>query len=316
MIFKERFLITSQDSLDIYLEMTSASQDDAYIIAVDKDGNETRQKFEDSVNYKSGNHNFSMKCTDLYDLCNLLQRNNQSLSIEKILERADQFNKTIIFYHGKDKKLEQLWGVKCLLCGHEAIKRARHFKECSGCHYTNKVTDNEIFKKTASLKHNDRYLYSDDYVNTYTKIRILCKCGHIFYQRPNDHLKGNGCPKCQISSGELTIERWMIDHQIDYIWQHKFDDLKNIKHLILDFYCPSLNMIIEYDGEGHTELDFYIKRRVKDPEKKLQSIQFNDRLKNEYAEKNNIRMLRISYKDKKKIGEILSLNIYGDQSAK
>ena len=305
-----RKLITTQNNISVYVEIIS--EDEAYVIAVDSEGNESRQKFENSFAYVSGNHKFNMKYNDF---CNLLLKNNQSLSVDKIIARAEESNKTIIFYHGKDKKMEQVWGVKCTLCGHESKKHARYFSQCSGCNNLNKVTDNEIFKKTAGTKHNHRYLYSDDYVNSYTKIRILCKCGHIFYQRPNDHLRGTGCPKCKISSGELAIEKWMLDHNEDYIWQHKFENLKNVNHLILDFYCPSKNMIIEYDGEGHTELNFYTKKGISEPEKKLKVVQYNDKLKDHYAEENGIKMLRISFKDKKRINEILNQNFYGDQNA-
>jgi len=303
----KRKLIAVQNNISIYIELLSDNQ--AFVLAVDKHGNESREKFEDSVSYVSGNHKFKMKYNDF---CNLLLKNNQSLSVDKIIARAEESNKTIIFYHGKDKKMEQVWGVKCNLCGHESKKYARNFNQCSGCNNLNKVTDNKVFKKSAGTKHNNRYFYSDDYVNSYTKIKILCKCGHIFYQRPNDHLRGSGCPKCKISSGELAIEKWMLDHNKDYIWQHKFENLKNVNHLILDFYCPSKNMIIEYDGEGHTELSFYIKRGIKDPEKKLKAVQHNDSLKDQYAEENGMKMLRISFKDKKRINEILNQNFNGN----
>jgi hypothetical protein len=71
-------------------------------------------------------------------------------------------------------------------------------------------------------------------------------------------------------------------------------------------------MIIEYDGEGHTELDFYSNRGISEPQKKLKTVQHNDSLKDKYAEENGIKMLRISFKDKKRINEILNQNFYGN----
>jgi len=34
------------------------------------------------------------------------------------------------------------------------------------------------------------------YVNSSTKVKIICKTHGEFWQRPNDHLSGNGCPDC------------------------------------------------------------------------------------------------------------------------
>ena len=306
-----RVLIATQNNISVYVELLNSI--DADIVAVDQFGNESRKKFEESFKYRFGNHKFGMKYEDF---CNLVLKNNQSLSVQEICKRADKCNKKILGYSGKNPKQEQIWLVQCNDCGHIAEKYARFFNQCSGCNNLNKVTDNEIFKKTASIKHNNRYIYSDDYVNSYTKMKMICKkCSYTFYQRPYNHLKGNGCPKCKISSGELAIERWLIDHNEEHIWQHKFDDLKNIKHLKLDFYSASKNTIIEYDGEGHSELDFYIRKGSKNPQKDLENAQYNDSLKNKYAEQNGIKMLRISFKDKKNISKILNNHFYGDLNA-
>ena len=35
------------------------------------------------------------------------------------------------------------------------------------------------------------------YTNSYTKVEIQCPFHGCFYQRPRDHLRGIGCPKCQ-----------------------------------------------------------------------------------------------------------------------
>ena len=49
------------------------------------------------------------------------------------------------------------------------------------------------FKKV----HGDRYDYSKvEYVNTSTKVVIICPDHGEFTQKPNHHLNGQGCPKC------------------------------------------------------------------------------------------------------------------------
>lgn len=57
----------------------------------------------------------------------------------------------------------------------------------------------EIFVKRAIEKHGDKYDYSKvEYKNATTKVCIICKeDGHEeFYQLPNSHLRGQGCPEC------------------------------------------------------------------------------------------------------------------------
>jgi len=45
--------------------------------------------------------------------------------------------------------------------------------------------------------HGDKYDYSKvEYKNAHTKVCIVCKEHGEFYQTPNSHLNGNGCPKC------------------------------------------------------------------------------------------------------------------------
>lgn len=55
----------------------------------------------------------------------------------------------------------------------------------------------EDFKKV----HGDTYDYSKvQYANCRTKVEIVCKEHGSFLQTPNSHLRGDGCPKCQVSN--------------------------------------------------------------------------------------------------------------------
>lgn len=71
-------------------------------------------------------------------------------------------------------------GVGCPIC--QGTKK-KDTKQCI-----------EDFKKV----HDDTYDYSKiEYVGQLEKVEILCKEHGSFFQRPNDHLQGVGCPKCQ-----------------------------------------------------------------------------------------------------------------------
>ena len=54
------------------------------------------------------------------------------------------------------------------------------------------------FIKKAKEIHGDKYDYSKvEYVNAKTKVCIICPNHGEFWQTPNNHLRGHGCPKCK-----------------------------------------------------------------------------------------------------------------------
>ena len=76
----------------------------------------------------------------------------------------------------------------------------------------------EQFTKTASIKHKSIYTYpQQNYVNNKTKVKIICVRHGDFWQRPHNHLLGQGCPKCKTERirqihwkgyGELSKDHW------------------------------------------------------------------------------------------------------------
>jgi very-short-patch-repair endonuclease len=62
---------------------------------------------------------------------------------------------------------------------------------------TKKLTKEEFIKKAIAV-HNNKFNYSlVEYVGNKSKIIIVCSKHGEFTQRPNDHLSGYGCKKCQ-----------------------------------------------------------------------------------------------------------------------
>ncbi len=77
-------------------------------------------------------------------------------------------------------------------------------KKCGYVKNTKKRTPStEEFVAKAKNIHGDRYDYSSsDYVNSYTKVKIICLKHGDFWQSPNSHLKGRGCPVCGLSENK------------------------------------------------------------------------------------------------------------------
>ena len=68
----------------------------------------------------------------------------------------------------------------------------------------NKLTAEEFIERAKKV-HGDKYDYSlVEYVNSKSKVKIICPVHGIFEQRPNSHLNGNGCPECK---NDLTGNR-------------------------------------------------------------------------------------------------------------
>jgi|SRR5690606_4256296 len=62
----------------------------------------------------------------------------------------------------------------------------------------------EQFIEKASIIHKRLYDYSKSkYINSYTKVCIICPTHGEFWQNPNNHVAGKGCPTCgAIKNGE------------------------------------------------------------------------------------------------------------------
>lgn len=55
----------------------------------------------------------------------------------------------------------------------------------------------EFIKKSIETNGDNNYVYDEvEYVNCYTPVCIICKKHGKFWQRPTDHIHGQGCPKC------------------------------------------------------------------------------------------------------------------------
>ena len=90
----------------------------------------------------------------------------------------------------------------------------------------------EDFIEQAKIIHDSKYDYSNtNYIRGRDKIEIICRIHGYFLQKPSEHLRGNGCPKCGIeSSKEIRIKK--MNQFIDEANKiHNFDyDYSEIKY--------------------------------------------------------------------------------------
>lgn len=178
---------------------------------------------------------------------------------------------------------------------------------------------NELYSNIYSLSPT----YVENYINNFNNNVLLNKNDYISYDMPNLKIKcgtcGNiyvtsynlykisehkKCPTCKpFSNGESRIEKYLIDNNIKYIPQKKFDDCVDIRPLPFDFYLINYNLCIEYDGEGHYLINFY--ERFDDPSKEFKKTQLHDKIKTDYCAAHGINLLRIPYWEKDNIEKII-----------
>lgn len=138
----------------------------------------------------------------------------------------------------------------------------------------------------------------------------LCKCDCgtetivTAHRLISGHTKSCGCLRSEkVSTWELFIAEKLQSFGIKFEKEYPFDDCRNIYPLRFDFYIPSVNTCIEYDGEQHYRPVEYF-----GGEEAFKQRIINDNIKTQYCKDNNIRLVRISSKSKDEIEETL-LNI-------
>ena len=102
--------------------------------------------------------------------------------------------KIICNIHGIFEQSPQshLSGQGCSICGFEKTKN-------------NNTKNTKEFINQAKNKQDDKYDYSlVNYINAYTKVKIMCKEHGLFEQTPNSHLSGTGCPICNNNNSDTN----------------------------------------------------------------------------------------------------------------
>lgn len=156
-------------------------------------------------------------------------------------------------------------------------------------------------------------LISDIYKDSdYDKLKFKCRCGNI-YSCTLDYFKANKkyiCDECKgsKSSGEIIIENWLKKNNINYICEYRIGECRNINPLPFDFAIfdndNKLKAFIEVDGAQHFKsVEFF------GGQEKFEERQRLDKIKDSYAKKIGVEMIRIPYWELKNEKYIDKLNI-------
>jgi hypothetical protein len=212
----------------------------------------------------------------------------------KTIFQGTKENITIICRNGHEFEQEaggHMYGKGCAECAGVALKTTEQFIE------------------EAIEKHDGKYLYDRCvYVNAKTKVFVGCESHSepfYFEVTPNNHLSGNGCPKCPAtrSRAEIEIEKYLVDNGINVVANDR-SILKGGKEL--DLYLPDYKVAIEHNG-----LYYHSDQDKPNSSKKIISYHYN---KWKECESLGIRLLSINEDEWQQRKDVLKrkiLNLVG-----
>lgn len=149
----------------------------------------------------ANNHLRGSRCRKCRDHGNKLR---QTLSKEEVIKRCEERHPGLVDYSRMGDYVNTSVPVTflCRACQTEYKRDVGHMLgegRGHGCPKCNGgVADTqESFIKKANILHDNYYTYDlVEYVNSLTKVKIVCPCGRTFEQTPGHHLNGCGCPYC------------------------------------------------------------------------------------------------------------------------
>lgn len=253
-------------------------------------------------------------------LCSILKKKNPN-SLPKSKSLTEDFIRKARIKHGNKydyTKVEYINNkskilIKCPVHGWTEQIPNSHLKglgcpQCSNEETAKKNRKGKGFFITKAREiHGNKYSYTTTIITSMrNKTKIICKKHGEFEQAAYAHLRGQGCPKCKESNGERIIRVFFERNKIKYIYQKKFEKCKNQSYLFFDFYLPKYNLLIEYDGEQHFKTT---RGKTFGGQKGFEKRKLNDQIKDGFALKEGIRLLRINYNQMKEIESILVENL-------
>ena len=185
--------------------------------------------------------------------------------------------------------------LKCHYIWNSSFSKIRNGYGCPKCNDTilnNEIIDNILLERHIQIKR------IGEYKNIYTKIDWQClKCSYIWLAKPGEikrqgkNREGSGCPHCARQKNEKRISVFLDSVNIKY--KAKIIDANNRKYFP-DYYIPSLNLIIEYNGIQHYQPTCFGGKTTKEESKQIFiKQQIRDQEMREYCKQNNINLLEI-----------------------
>jgi hypothetical protein len=182
--------------------------------------------------------------------------NNDEFILRSVKSHGDKYDYSLVNYVKNNIKVK----IVCPIHGEFEQTPVSHIrgKGCNKCgiQTTREKLSFDVnkFINKSNLTHNDKYDYSlTEYINSHTKVKIICPIHGEFEQLPYDHVTNHGCNKCTTSVSKLETE--INDFIKSFSIETITSSMSIIKPNQIDIFVPSNNLAIEFDGlYWHSEL--------------------------------------------------------------
>lgn len=197
----------------------------------------------------------------------------------------------IVYVHTADLKASKVKSCGCLI-KEQGKKQMAYMRKLAAQKRLVDITGQKFGKLTVIARAPEN--------TSYNKPQWICKCecGNTVTVAGHSLKEGytQSCGCLGNSLGQAKIKEILLQNNIPFKTEIKFEDLKDKTYLRFDFgiYDANNNLIklIEYDGRQH------------DDEKSIwhtDTVILHDKMKNDYCVLNNIPLLRINHRDYDKI---------------
>jgi len=126
--------------------------------------------------------------------------------------------------------------------------------------------------------------------SVFDKTEWLCPKSHRFLAPYHMLDIGRGCPICKESRYERLITDVLTAWGIPHEREKRFRECRRKGTLPFDFYIPSLNVLIEFQGPHHTKA-----QEQWGGQEALSSQQEKDQIKRKFAKANGMHLIEIDY---------------------
>lgn len=190
----------------------------------------------DHIRKRSGMFDLILNNLVFFDMVSM--KSNTQQFIKKAVEKhGDRYDYSLVDYINNCTK------VKIICKEHGIFEQipTNHLLKgngCRRCHINKTKLTTKEFIERANKIHENEYDYSlVDYINTETKIKIICKEHGEFEQTPHRHLAGDGCKKCGMiklkdnSHNRLSQEEFIKKANLihNYRYDYSLVDYKNAR---------------------------------------------------------------------------------------
>lgn len=163
-------------------------------------------------------------------------------------------------------------------------------RRCKKCHFKGEMKTNQEWLSQVRELAGDDFVFLEEYKGDNVKLQYRHFCGREHEVTPNNFIFGTRCPHCQESSGEANVRRYLTENGLVFEKSKRFEGLVYEKPLSYDFYVPSCNILIEYQGIQH-----YEPVEVFGGETAFRLQVIKDNIKRKYSRDNRIELIEIPY---------------------